>query len=228
MSKILVITPASAPVITLDDAKAQCRATDFSDDDPLLQRLAAAATQTIDGPGAWLGRSLNPQTLELRQRLFTASGHFDHEWSPADRIRWGRENPWSACIPLRFGPVQEIVSVSYVDLTGANQTLDSSTYELVGDPATNIYDIRPAYGQRWPENRPDVDGVRIRYVAGYPLTTDPVPLPTVPEPVRHALLLLVSHWYRNRDAVVGVDNRDSSTELPLGVESLLGPFQVVG
>jgi hypothetical protein len=41
-----------------------------------------------------------------------------------------------------------------------------------------------------------------------------------------AMLFMVSHFYEYRDAVVGVDNRDSSVELPLGVEALISPYRV--
>jgi hypothetical protein len=42
-------------------------------------------------------------------------------------------------------------------------------------------------------------------------------MPAIPETVRQALMLLVNHWYRNREAVTP----GSMTELPLAVDALL-------
>ena len=38
-------------------------------------------------------------------------------------------------------------------------------------------------------------------------------------------MLLVGHWYEHREAVVGVDARDSSTPLPLGVDRILDAYR---
>jgi len=58
--------------------------------------------------------------------------------------------------------------------------------------------------------------VRVRFVAGYAAPY------VIPEPIRHAILLLVDAWFENRsDAVVGalVDH------LPQGVLDLIAPHR---
>ncbi len=107
----------------------------------------------------------------------------------------------------------EITGVSYVDENGATQTLDPSIYwaRPHGDTLRLVlqwYQIWP-----WLGDGPD------RVVISFDITEDSVASPMA----KHACKLLVSHWYENRDAVVGVDNRDSSTPLPFGVEALLSP-----
>jgi hypothetical protein len=42
-----------------------------------------------------------------------------------------------------------------------------------------------------------------------------------PKGVIHAMKLLIAHWFAHREAVVGVENRDSSAPLPFGVEELV-------
>lgn len=43
--------------------------------------------------------------------------------------------------------------------------------------------------------------------------------------VRTAMLLLVGHWYANREAVV---SGNTPAELPLAVEALLQPYRIYG
>jgi len=45
----------------------------------------------------------------------------------------------------------------------------------------------------------------------------------VPAPIRHAILLLVSHWYANRDAA----GEKPSHAVEFGVDALLAPYREV-
>lgn len=45
----------------------------------------------------------------------------------------------------------------------------------------------------------------------------------VPAPIRHAILLLTSHWYSNRDAA----GEKPSTPIEFGVNALLAPFREI-
>lgn len=42
--------------------------------------------------------------------------------------------------------------------------------------------------------------------------------------VRAAMLLMIGHWYVNREAVTG----DSVNEVPMGTEALLRPYRILG
>lgn len=114
----------------------------------------------------------------------------------------------SGCIPLRCPPVTGQISVKYVDRDGIEQTIDSSAYRLVGDDM-----IAPAYNTCWPSARCDHESVKIRYTAGYP---------TLPPPIKAAILLHVGHLYENREAV---SFENFATELPLGAQWLLAPYR---
>ena len=117
-------------------------------------------------------------------------------------------------IVLLRPPVQSITSLKYLDSTGVEQTLAPSQYRLV-KRATGEFVIVPAYGVTWPTAQAVEAAVTVRFVAGY--------LPeTVPEPLRHGILLLVGHWYENREAV---DTRGSASEVPMGFEPLVFPFR---
>lgn len=133
---VVVVTPP-VPAIDLDVVKAHLRV-DHTDDDTLIEAYVDAAVSHIDGPGGWLGRSIWPQTLELRQNVFGCDTR------------------------LPYGPVRSVASVKYVDPDGAEQTVDSADYFLTGDGAVKL-----AYGASWPSLRGDAEGVRIRYETGY-------------------------------------------------------------
>lgn len=54
---------------------------------------------------------------------------------------------------------------------------------------------------------------RIQYQAGFE---------ELPAPIKVAVLMLVAHWYRTREAVTTA----AVSEIPYGVDALLGPFRV--
>lgn len=185
------VTPPTGGLITLDQAKAQCRV-DHDDDDDLIDALVMAATDLIERETQ---RKYLAQTLE-----------------------WVTET-WSErmCLPIAPGgdcSNAAIVSVKYMDLTSTQQTLDPSLYwdRPVGRTRALIrqwYAVWPLLG----------DGAE-RVVIRINITST---IADVPPGVVHACKMLVSHFYENRDAVVGVENRDSSTEIPFGVERFLSP-----
>ena len=211
---VAVITPPD-PVVSLDQVKRQCRLAGFDDDDQLLVDLIATACAWIDGPGAWLGRAVGLQTIELR-----LDGFYEHHWGDGRGFAWSEgwwsdwgRWPFQRQIKLPYPPLVSVTSITYEDYTGADQTLTSSGWKATDEG------VEPSWGMPWPSGRVEADAVRIRYQAGYAPGKAPMA-------IQHAVLLLVSHWYNHSDAVVGVENRDSSTELPLGVADLLGPYRV--
>jgi uncharacterized phiE125 gp8 family phage protein len=120
-------------------------------------------------------------------------------------------------VELPLGPVKAVTSVTYVDVNGAVQTLDPSLYELDLDkrPAR----LFPTFGNYWPLARLKPGAVKITFTAGYGAAAN------VPEDIVLALKLLTAHWFEHREAVVGVEARDSSTPLPLGVDLLLEDYR---
>lgn len=116
-------------------------------------------------------------------------------------------------ITLPYSPLQSVTSVQYVDSGGTTQTWSSSLYDV--DANDKPGRIRPAWGQVWPAFRYQMNAITVTYVCGYGTAeTD------VPAPIRQAMLLLIGHWYENREAVT-IGNALSFQDIPLTVESLL-------
>lgn len=93
-------------------------------------------------------------------------------------------------IELRRPPVTSVSSITYVDAAGDTQTWSSSNYivDTNGFPAR----ISRAYATSWPVSRIQVNSINVTFVAGYS---------TVPQLAKQAMLLLIGHWFSNREAV---------------------------
>ena len=89
---------------------------------------------------------------------------------------------------LPFGPVQSISSVKYLDVSGAEQTLDSSFYELRNDDL--LASLMLQNGKAWPA-RQIRSRITVTAVIGYA---------NVPPAIKHALLLLIASGFQNREA----------------------------
>lgn len=107
-------------------------------------------------------------------------------------------------ITLPVNPVKEIVSVSYYDDQDALQTIDIADLEISLEQycTTISYDF--------PETATRTDAVTIVFNSGLP---DGV---KYPENLKHAAILLASHWFENRSAA-----GDSMKEIPFGVDTLI-------
>lgn len=188
--------PAIEPVTTAE-ARKQCNVSDGVDfHDQKLLALTTAARQYVE-------RYTNRQ-------LITATWTLVLDRFPMPDWGTGLFNP----IYIPLAPLQSISSITYLDTTGATQTWDSSKYRVSADrePAR----IVPAYGQIYPTTRTTTDTVSIRFIAGYgSLATD------VPQALRHAILLLVGHWFENREAVGGVGG-----PVEMALTSLLDSYRI--
>lgn len=113
------------------------------------------------------------------------------------------------CLP--FEPIIEVVSVNYIDPNGDEQSLPLPFPDDVSD----LPDVRGNPGD-----------VRIRYRAGYGKQDPDDPLKwinTVPDPIRVAVMMLVSQWYENRQ---GLTVGQTVGELPFAVRVLVQPYRV--
>jgi uncharacterized phiE125 gp8 family phage protein len=188
----------SAPVteiVTTAEAKAQCRI-DHSDDDTLINRLIKVAREKLEGPNG-IGICFVSQGWRLSLDRF----------------------PREIRVPM--GPVLSIDSITYVDEGGQTQTLDANLYQWRKERFGAR--IAPAYDQTWPIARCVYDAVQVNFTAGFPGTEDsPANLTNVPETLKHAMLLLVGHYYENREAVLAGE----MPEMPYGFENIVNQYLV--
>lgn len=184
--------PDTEPV-TRAEAKLHCRIdSDITADDDLIDALIIAAREWVED---YTGRALIDQTWQLQYQGYSY-GEFR----------------------LRRSPVIEVESFVY-DVGGVATTLAASNYELVGR-LTKFPKIIPAFGATWPATN-WVRPMTIQFRAGY---ADRSVSPTegaekVPEAFKHAIKLLVGHFYENREAMA------NQADVPEAVKWLLNPHR---
>lgn len=127
---------------------------------------------------------------------------------------WTMEG-FPSCFQFPFLPVSAITSVKYYDTANVQQTLSSSYYQvdLYSTPAR----VHLAYGYAWPSSYERSDAVVVRFSAGYANAA------AVPQAIKQAMLLLIGHWYRSREAA-----GTRVEEIPMGVQALLFPLRLPG
>ena len=116
---------------------------------------------------------------------------------------------------LPLSPVQSVNSINTYDSEDAPIVFDPSHYfaDTVSQPSRLI--LRGA--QAWPKPGRVANGIEITFTAGYGVSPG-----DIPEPIRQALMLLVAHWYENREPIaLGVQ----ATQVPATVNSLILPYR---
>lgn len=110
-----------------------------------------------------------------------------------------------------------ITSAVYVDDNAAETTITSTNYELQADDLGSFVRFIDDYA--FPSGLAETRALRVTFTAGYGAAS------AVPASIKAAILLLVGHWYFNREAVVvGI----APAELPMAVTALLAPYRRVG
>jgi uncharacterized phiE125 gp8 family phage protein len=111
--------------------------------------------------------------------------------------------------------VQSVAAVTVHEDENNSRALDAASFILDGtaNPARLV----------WRDNSPvpasglAANGIEIDFVAGYGDAPS-----DVPQPIRQALLLLIAHWYENREPVeIGA----TATPIPGTVSDLLSPYR---
>lgn len=165
---------------------------DAEDEDDLIEAYAWAVNDLLDARWGELGRALTTQTWRLTMNGF-----------PTDRI------------VLPFPPVQSVASITYYDLDNASQTAATSLYRLTATDEEAWVDL--TNGSSWPSTYDRADAVSVTFVAGY---GDAVK--DIPEGIRMAAKLMLSHFYENRVSVTERQMHD----LPQGVAHILRKYRV--
>jgi uncharacterized phiE125 gp8 family phage protein len=184
---LILTTPPAAEPVSLADAKAHLRIT-HSDDDTYLGKLITAARRAVES--------------RTGLRLITQG------WS-LFLDRW----PETAAASLQLAPVQVVVDIIVHGEDDTPATLDGAHYFLdaVNTPARVV--LRD--GRTPPRPGRSVNGIEIRFTAGFGASAD-----AVPADLRQAVLLTLAHWSDHRGDAEG-------GSLPLAALELLDTFRIV-
>ncbi len=197
--KLVLKTPPASEPVTVAEAKLHCRV-DISDDDAWFTNAIVAARQACE--------------VEAKRAFITQTwtAYFDRFPGAAAASSCPvQERPVSRdkrAIRMPLPPLASVTSIVYLDTNGASQTLNASKYLVDDKDDPGV--IVPAYGESWPDTRDQLNAVAIEFVAG---------AASVDARVKQGVLMLVAHWYENRETVaVGAMTR----EIEMAVCYLMG------
>ncbi len=162
-------------------------------EDTLITALITAARQYAEN---YTGRVFCTSTWVWKFREFPAKA------------------PWILEIPL--APVQSISSVGYLDGDGESQSLTVDVdFHLANNRGPDYLYL--AAEKTWPTTYPIDNAVTITFVAGHGVAA------AVPAPIKAAILLLIGHWYANRESVVV---GTIVTEMKMAVDAILSQYRI--
>lgn len=120
--------------------------------------------------------------------------------------------PASDTIVMPVPPLITVTSISYEDLTGTTQTFAASKYQVEITGERGSITLEP--NESWPDTESGRrNAVTITFTAGYGTAGS-----DVPESTRLAIMMLVAHWFENREPVL---TGASIAEFPLHIENLI-------
>lgn len=144
---------------------------DTADDDAYISTLITTARQYVEDI---LDTSLITTVWEARYDCFPL---------------------WEIILPRP--PMQNAtVTVVYRDEGGVSRTISSAVSAFQVDHYVTPGRIYPLFQSAWPAVQGDENSVVVRWSAGYGASGS-----SVPSVVKHAILMLVAHWYETRQPV---------------------------
>ncbi|MGE5467289.1 MAG: head-tail connector protein [Ignavibacteria bacterium] len=155
-----ITAPAAAP-FDVAEARLHVRQ-DITDDDAKLASLARAVAQFAETE-TW--RAVVASRWEQSLDSFPGPSLVG--------VPYGRTYSLPGhAILLERSPLIQVVSIQYMDMAGAWQTMAPEDY--VVDDSGPVPRITPIFGKIWPINRPQIGSVKVTFDAGYaaPLTAD--------------------------------------------------------
>lgn len=176
--------------------------------DPVLSRLIKASRLYAE---AYTQRAFCTQTWRLTLDQFPCgmSGTYGGRKSPMRDYE----------ITLPRPKLIAVTDLTYIDSTGATQTLAETTDYIV-DTESEPGQIVPAYGTVWPTTQYRANAVTVEYTTGYGAASD------VPSDIKTWILARIAALDSNREAF-GVVERGTMVEMPY-IDCLLDAYRVYG
>lgn len=126
--------------------------------------------------------------------------------------RW----PAGADVAIPMAPLKAVTAVTVKRADGTPIVVPPTSYlvDMASKPPRLVWNATA---------RPDpgvvANGIEIEFEAGFGATAA-----HVPAPLRHAILMLVAHWYEHRDPI---EIGSNATRIPDAVSDLIQPFRKI-
>lgn len=123
--------------------------------------------------------------------------------------------PFGDTVELPVRPLVEVTAIRVRDGNGTASEIDPLGYAV--DAVSNVPRLISRSGW-WPMPGARKGGIEIDFDVGFGATAE-----DVPKPIRQALLMLIAHWYENREpAAAG----SAAARIPATVSSVLEPYRL--
>ena len=132
-----MITPPSAPAVSLDDARTSARL----DGDDAASELRQVVEQYTSEAEHLTGRAFVQQTYRLTLDRFAGA------------------------IVLEHPPIMSVAHIKFFDVDGVQRTLDPQDYLIDAESEPGY--VVPAPGRAWPATQARVNAVEVVYTCGY-------------------------------------------------------------
>lgn len=188
---------------------------------PVLVTPPSAAPVTLDEVKAHLREDSTDQDALIGGLIAAAVMHLDGWTGILGRClmpqTWRQDyNCFERCLRLPLFPVTSISSVKYEDEAGTVQTISASNYALQNDDLGAFIRFKSTY--TFAGVSAERPAVHAEYVAGYADADD------VPAPLKAAMLLMIGHWYANREAV-SIGSGIQTQVVPMAADMLIAPYR---
>jgi hypothetical protein len=207
--------PVKEPVY-LYEAKMFCKVTNTAED-WLITTLISSARQYAE---TWTNRALAQRqfVLVIDSLPYYTNGALSQFSQAFGLPRYATGPNYAQMIKLPFSPVKSVDSLRYIGTDGNPVTLHADT-DFIVDRISEPCRIFPLPGSYWPADLYVANSAEITFTAGYDpdpnaavdthtvVATPPGQQPdsnlvlAVPQTIRTAILMLVAHWYSNREPV---------------------------
>lgn len=179
--------------VSVDEAKLHCRI-DVDEDDGLVAALITTAREYLEAQA------------RPRLAILTQSWRYVADaWPESDTLE------------LRPYPLQSVTAVSYTGPAGVTRTMDAADYLV--DTASEPGRLRLRSNASWPgDELQELNGLAVDFVAGFGDNGG-----DAPAALRQAILMLVAHWYENRE--LALTSGAVPKEVPFAVNALVGRWR---
>ena len=112
---------------------------------------------------------------------------------------------WPEFFSLK-APLVSVTSIDYYNTSDVKSTLAATEYYV--DTKSEPGEVHLNYGKSWPSTTlRSKNGICVTFVAGYGYSEN------IPQTIKQALLLIIGHWFENRQA--------NAEDIPQAAKSLL-------
>jgi uncharacterized phiE125 gp8 family phage protein len=131
------------------------------------------------------------------------------------------EDYWCNPIELKVNPIVSLTSLKYYDADESQQTITDSSANFQKDFLSDVGNIYEGLTNGFPSLGETINPIEIITVCGYGAASD------VPQDIKHAIKIMVSHFYENREFVnVPIASMATSIPIPQAVYSLLANYRI--